>query len=87
MKHMVSSADQAKLEGMAALLEGRRFNFKHFLAYMKMDAIFKRFSDLGADTAVTQEDLEFGMLQLGLPTIKGIMQRSRHGWDFRDRPL
>lgn len=84
---MVSSADLVKLEGMAALLEGRRFNFKHFMAYMKMDAVFKRFSDLGADTAVTQEDLEFGMLQLGLPTIKGIMQRSRHGWDFRDRPL
>lgn len=54
---------------------------------MKVDAIFKRFTELSTDAAVTQEDLEVGMLQLGLPTIKGIMQRSKHGWDFRDRPL
>lgn len=54
---------------------------------MKMETVFRRFTDLGSDAAVTQEDLEFGMLQLGLPTIKGIIQRSRHGWDFRDRPL
>jgi len=87
MKHMASSSDVAKLEAMANLLEGRRFNFKHFLAYMKSESVFKRFTELGSDATVTQEDLEMGMLQLGLPIIKGIINRSRHGWDFRDRPL
>jgi hypothetical protein len=84
---MASKSDVAKLEAMATLIENRRFNFKHFLAYMKIDAVFKRFTELQEDAAVTKEDLEIGMLQLGLPTIKGIMQRAKHGYDFRDQPL
>lgn len=87
IKHMANQSDVAKLEAMANLIENRKFNFKHFLGFMKIDAVFRRFTELQTDAAVSQEDLEIGMLQLGLPTIKGIMQRSRHGWDFRDKPL
>lgn len=54
---------------------------------MRADSIFKRFTQLNGDTSVTLEDLETGMNQLNLPTLKGIAKLSKHGYDFRDRPL
>lgn len=87
MKHMTSIDDISKLESLINLTEGRKFSFKHFLIYMRADSIFKRFTQLNGDTSVTLEDLETGMNQLNLPTLKGIAKLSKHGYDFRDRPL